>query len=101
MKKMILMTAMLFLFSGCTGLITGHEYKMENAKVIYQVTKLGVTTFMSEEEIKDAGLDSLNDVTVRIYELSQGNEIKSATIHSAKESSLSSSSVIINKKELK
>jgi uncharacterized protein YceK len=74
MKKIMLMTAMLFLLSGCTGLVTGHEYKMSDAKVVYQVTKLGVTTFMTQEEIEANGLDTLNDATVKIYELSEGND---------------------------
>ena len=74
MKNIIMMIALLFGFSGCTGLITGHEYKMSDAKVVYQVTKFGVTTFMTQEEIEARGLDTLNDATVKMYELSEGND---------------------------
>lgn len=73
MKMIILTIAVAVAFSGCTGLITGTDYK---AKTVYQVTKLGVTTFMTQEEIEDAGLDTLDDVTVKVYEIAEGNEIE-------------------------
>ena len=41
-----------FLLSGCTGIITGHEYKKEDLIIVYKVVKNGVTTFMTPEEIK-------------------------------------------------
>jgi len=76
MKNTIMMIATIFLLSGCTGLITGHDYKMADAKVLYSVTKVGVTTFMTQEEIEAYNLDTLNDATVKIYELSEGNVTK-------------------------
>ena len=73
MKKITIMIVVLVTFSGCTGLVTGHDYKMSDAKVLYSVTKVGVTTFMTQEEIEAYNLDTLNDATVKIYELSEGN----------------------------
>lgn len=49
----MILAAMIFL-SGCTGIITGYEYDVVK---VYKVAKKGVITFMTEEEIKDAGLD--------------------------------------------
>jgi len=76
MKKMVIAISFMFLLSGCTGLVTGHEYGIGDAKVVYQVTKFGVTTFMTQEEIEAKNLDVLNDATVKIYELSEGNEVE-------------------------
>ena len=76
MKKIITMIVVSVAFSGCTGLVTGHKYDMDDAKVVYQVTKFGVTTFMTQEEIEAKNLDVLNDATVKIYELSEGNEVE-------------------------
>ena len=85
MKKIILTVATMFLLSGCTGLVTGHEYDIGDAKVVYQVTKFGVTTFMTQEEIEAKGLDVLNDATVKMYELSEGNEVETVESQSATE----------------
>lgn len=71
MKKIIILTIGIILlisvFSGCVGPITGHQYKLEDAKIIYQVTKDGVTTFMTEEEIKEKGLDKTNALVTKWY----------------------------------
>mgnify|MGYP003622471382 FL=1 len=52
MKKIVLLIMASFLLSGCTGIITGHEYKKEDLVIVYKVVKNGVTTFMTPEEIK-------------------------------------------------
>ena len=71
MKKIIMLTMSIVLlisgFSGCVGPITSHQYKLEDAKIIYQITKDGVTTFMTEEEIKEKGLDKTNLAVTKWY----------------------------------
>jgi len=59
------------LLSGCKGYITGYEYKPD---VVYKVVKNGVTTFMTEQEIKDKKLDKANDVIIKSYKL-MGNDV--------------------------
>jgi len=57
--------------SGCTGWISGYEYDV--AKV-YKVVKGGVTTFMTEEEIKEKNLDKAGYVIEGGYKIvKEGN----------------------------
>ena len=54
---------------GCTGPVTGLEYK---ADVVYKVVRNGVTTFMTAEQIKAAKLDKVDTVIVETYEAVKG-----------------------------
>lgn len=58
-----------FLLSGCTGIITGHEYKKEDLVIVYKVIKNGVTTFMTPEEIREAELDKVDMFITDSYKL--------------------------------
>ena len=69
MKKIVLLIIASFLLSGCTGIITGHEYKKEDLVIVYKVVKNGVTTFMTPEEIKEAELDKVNILVTDSYKL--------------------------------
>ena len=82
MKKITYMTYMLvtifaftIMFSGCTGIITGHEYKKEDLVIVYKVVKNGVTTFMTPEEIKEAELGKVNIFVTDSYKLLTPQEL--------------------------
>ena len=91
-----------FLLSGCTGIITGHEYKKEDLVIVYKVVKKGVVTFMTPEEIKEAGLDkadltvtdSFKLLTKTELEQEKAKEAKEAESHDASEASTTESSLI-------
>ena len=69
MKQVALLVMLIavFMLQGCTGVVTGHQYTVGDAKIIYKVVKGGVTTFMTHEQIQDAGLDKLDDVVIKSY----------------------------------
>ena len=79
MKKITYMLVTIFaftiMFSGCTGIITGHEYKKEDLVIVYKVVKNGVTTFMTPEEIKEAELDKANIFVTDSYKLLTPQEL--------------------------
>ena len=75
MKKIVLLIMAAFLLSGCTGIITGHEYKKEDLVIVYKVVKNGVTTFMTPEEIKEAELDKVNMLVTDSYKLLTPQEL--------------------------
>ena len=75
MKKIVLVIMASFLLSGCTGIITGHEYKKEDLVIVYKVVKNGVTTFMTPEEIKEAELDKVNILVTDSYKLLTPQEL--------------------------
>ena len=79
MKKITYMLVAIFaftiMFSGCTGIITGHEYKKEDLIIVYKVVKNGVTTFMTPEEIKEAELDKVNIFVTDSYKLLTPQEL--------------------------
>ena len=75
MKKIVLLIIASFLLSGCTGIITGHEYKKEDLVIVYKVVKNGVTTFMTPEEIKEAELDKVNILVTDSYKLLTPQEL--------------------------
>ena len=75
MKKIVLLIIASFLLSGCTGIITGHEYKKEDLVIVYKVVKNGVTTFMTPEEIKEAELDKVNIFVTDSYKLLTPQEL--------------------------
>ena len=64
-----------FLLSGCTGIITGHEYEKEDLVIVYKVVKNGVVTFMTSEEIKEAELDKVNILVTDSYKLLTPQEL--------------------------
>ena len=67
--------AFTIMFSGCTGIITGHEYKKEDLVIVYKVVKNGVTTFMTPEEIKEAELGKVNIFVTDSYKLLTPQEL--------------------------
>lgn len=69
MKKIVLLAFISLILSGCTGIITGHEYKKEDLVIVYKVVKNGVTTFMTPEEIKEAELDKADLFVTDSYKL--------------------------------
>ena len=75
MKKIVLLIIASFLLSGCTGIITGHEYKKEDLVIVYKVVKNGVTTFMTQEEIKKAESDKADMFVTDSYKLLTPQEL--------------------------
>ena len=74
-----------FLLSGCTGIITGHEYKKEDLVIVYKVVKNGVVTFMTPEEIKEAELDKTDLFVTDSYKLLTKTELEQEKAEEAKE----------------
>ena len=74
-----------FLLSGCTGIITGHEYKKEDLVIVYKVVKKGVVTFMTPEEIKEAGLDKVDLSVTDSFKLLTKTELEQERAKEAKE----------------
>ena len=74
-----------FLLSGCTGIITGHEYKKEDLVIVYKVVKNGVVTFMTSEEIKEAELDKTDLFVTDSYKLLTPQELAQEKAEEAKE----------------
>ena len=74
-----------FLLSGCTGIITGHEYKKEDLVIVYKVVKNGVVTFMTSEEIKEAELDKVDLSVTDSFKLLTKTELEQEKAKEAKE----------------
>ena len=74
-----------FLLSGCTGIITGHEYKKEDLVIVYKVVKNGVVTFMTPEEIKEAELDKVDLSVTNSFKLLTKTELEQEKAKEAKE----------------
>ena len=74
-----------FLLSGCTGIITGHEYKKEDLVIVYKVVKNGVVTFMTPEEIEEAGLDKVDLTVTDSFKLLTKTELEQEKAKEAKE----------------
>ena len=85
MKKIVLLIMASFLLSGCTGIITGHEYKKEDLVIVYKVVKNGVVTFMTSEEIKEAELDKTDLFVTDSYKLLTKTELEQEKAEEAKE----------------
>ena len=85
MKKIVLLIIAAFLLSGCTGIITGHEYKKEDLVIVYKVVKNGVVTFMTSEEIKEAELDKTDLFVTDSYKLLTKTELEQEKVKEAKE----------------
>ena len=102
MKKIVLLIMAAFLLSGCTGIITGHEYKKEDLVIVYKVVKNGVVTFMTPEEIKEAELDKTDLFVTHSYKLltkpeleqEKAEEVKKAESQDTSEVSTTESSLI-------
>lgn len=75
MKKIIASIALIFMFTGCVGLVTGHEYTQDDFTIMYQVVKDGVVTFMTPEQIKRAKLDKVDLVVTKTYKLVEKNAV--------------------------
>ena len=89
MKKIAYMLVAIFtfatMFSGSTGIITGHEYKKEDLVIVYKVVKNGVVTFMTPEEIKEAELDKANLFVTDSYKLLTQTELEQEKAKEAEE----------------
>ena len=85
MKKIVLLIMAAFLLSGCTGIITGHEYKKEDLVIVYKVVKNGVVTFMTSEEIKEAELDKTDLFVTDSYKLLTKTELEQEKAKEVKE----------------
>ena len=85
MKKIVLLIIAAFLLSGCTGIITGHEYKKEDLVIVYKVVKNGVVTFMTSEEIKEAELDKTDLFVTDSYKLLTKTELEQEKAEEVKE----------------
>ena len=85
MKKIVLLIIAAFLLSGCTGIITGHEYKKEDLVIVYKVVKNGVVTFMTSEEIKEAELDKTDLFVTDSYKLLTKTELEQEKAEEAEE----------------
>lgn len=58
--------------SGCVGWITGYNYDLVK---VYKVVKMGTTTYMTEEQIKELKLDKTAYVLESGYEIVEmGND---------------------------
>ena len=62
-------------FSGCVGVISGHNYTKKDLVVIYKVVKDGVVTFMTPEQIKRAKLDKVDIVIKDTYKVVRKNDV--------------------------
>lgn len=56
-------------YSGCTGIITGHEYTKSDLVIVYKVVKSGVSTFMTREQIEEARLNKVDLYVTDTYKL--------------------------------
>lgn len=74
LKILIGSSLAMLLFSGCTGVITGHEYSKKDFVIMYKVIKGGVTVFMTKEEIEKAKLNKADIVITDSYKLIEGKD---------------------------
>lgn len=73
--KWLIALTVLAVFSGCTGIITGHEYSKKDLVIVYKVVKGGgVTTFMTPEQIQDAKLKKVDVVVTDSYKIITAEE---------------------------
>lgn len=76
-KTIIVAIAISISMSGCIGFITGYNYDLVK---VYKVVKMGTTTYMTEEEIKELRLDDTAYVIESGYEIVEmGNEKNSSS----------------------
>lgn len=67
------------IFTGCTGIITGHEYKTSDLVPAYKVIKNGIVTFMTPEQIEKAKLQKLDLYVTDTYKLVAPSELEDQT----------------------
>ena len=77
--KLIIGCLCIFALTGCTGIITGHEYSKTDLVVVYKVVKSGVSTFMTPEQIEEAKLQKIDLYVTDTYKLVTPDEVSSAT----------------------
>lgn len=76
--------AIAVLATGCTGIITGHEYKTSELVPAYKVIKSGIVTFMTSEQIEKAKLQKLDLYVTDTYKLVAPNELDDTNINNIK-----------------
>jgi hypothetical protein len=72
--KYIATAVLVLMLAGCTikddGTVIGKKTGLNYTK-IYKVVKGGVTIYMTEEQIKEAKLDMVDDAIVKAYEIAE------------------------------
>jgi hypothetical protein len=72
--KYIVTAVLALVLAGCTikddGTVVGKKTGLNYTK-IYKVVKGGVTIYMTEEQIKEAKLDMVDDAIVKAYEITE------------------------------
>lgn len=68
-RGMFAATAITVTLTGCTGVVTGHEYTKSDLVIVYKVVKSGVTTFMTKEQIDEAKLNKVDLYVTDTYKL--------------------------------
>jgi hypothetical protein len=72
--KYIATAVLVLVLAGCTikedGTVVGKKTGLNYTK-IYKVVKGGVTIYMTEEQIKEAKLDMVDDAIVKSYEIAE------------------------------
>ena len=69
----------IFALTGCTGIVTGHEYSKTDLVVVYKVVKNGVSTFMTPEQIEEAKLQKIDLYVTDTYKLVAPSELEDQT----------------------
>jgi hypothetical protein len=74
--KYIATAVLVLMLAGCTikedGTVVGKKTGLNYTK-IYKVVKGGVTIYMTEEQIKEAKLDKVDNAIVKAYEIAEEN----------------------------
>jgi hypothetical protein len=74
--RYIATAVLVLMLAGCTikddGTVVGKKTGLNYTK-IYKVVKGGVTTYMTEEQIKEVKLDKVDDAIVKAYEIAEEN----------------------------
>lgn len=76
MKKVISIWIVALMMGGCTGFITGHQYKKEDLVTVYKVVKLGVSKYMTIEQIQELNLDKGDTIVTDVYKIVKGNDVE-------------------------
>jgi hypothetical protein len=72
--KYIATAVLVLMLAGCTikedGTVVGKKTGLNYTK-IYKVVKGGVTIYMTEEQIKEAKLDKVDDAIIKAYKIAE------------------------------
>jgi hypothetical protein len=72
--KYTIAAVLALMLAGCTikedGTVVGKKTGLNYTK-IYKVAKGGVTTYMTEEQIKEAKLDKVDDAIIKAYKIAE------------------------------